>query len=41
MASPDLRWQQRFANFRRALARLREAVELAQQRPLSDLERQG
>lgn len=37
----DIRWRQRLANFRRALARLREAVSLARQRPLSDLERQG
>jgi nucleotidyltransferase substrate binding protein (TIGR01987 family) len=37
----DIRWQQRFANFRKALARLTEAVELHRQRPLSDLERQG
>ncbi|MCP9916316.1 nucleotidyltransferase substrate binding protein [Cyanobium sp. ATX 6F1] len=37
----DIRWQQRFGNFRQALARLREAVELSQQRSLSDLERQG
>jgi nucleotidyltransferase substrate binding protein (TIGR01987 family) len=37
----DIRWQQRFANFRKALARLTEAVELHRQRPLTDLERQG
>ena len=41
MTGVDIRWHQRFANFRQALARLREAVELSQQRPLSDLERQG
>ena len=41
MATADTRWQKRFENYRRALARLREAVELAQQRSLSDLERQG
>jgi nucleotidyltransferase substrate binding protein (TIGR01987 family) len=41
MTGADIRWQQRFGNYRRALARLREAVELSQQRPLSDLERQG
>ncbi len=41
MTGADIRWQQRFGNFRQALARLREAVELSQQRPLSDLERQG
>lgn len=37
----DIRWQQRFANFRKALARLTAAVELRRQRPLTDLERQG
>lgn len=35
------RWRLRLDNYRRALARLDEAVQLAQQRPLSDLERQG
>ncbi|WP_101048450.1 nucleotidyltransferase substrate binding protein [Macromonas nakdongensis] len=40
-ASDDIRWQQRLANFGKALARLSEAVELAQQRSLSDLEKQG
>jgi len=39
--APDIRWQQRFANYRKALARLTEAVELRQQRSLSELERQG
>jgi len=37
----DIRWQQRFANYRKALARLTDAVELRQQRPLSPLEQQG
>lgn len=37
----DIRWTQRFANYQRALARLREAVVLQQTRPLSDLEQQG
>jgi nucleotidyltransferase substrate binding protein (TIGR01987 family) len=41
MTGADIRWQQRFGNIRQALARLREAVELSQQRSLSDLERQG
>lgn len=35
------RWRQRLVNYRRALARLDEAVALARSRPLSDLERQG
>ena len=38
---PDVRWHQRFANYRKALQALTEAVELAQQRPLSRLEQQG
>jgi nucleotidyltransferase substrate binding protein (TIGR01987 family) len=37
----DIRWQQRFDNYQRALARLAEAVELAEKRELSDLEEQG
>jgi nucleotidyltransferase substrate binding protein (TIGR01987 family) len=41
MANPDIRWMQRFDNFNRAFARLREAAELSEQRELSDLERQG
>ena len=41
MTSHDIRWRQRSSNYRRALARLAEAVELSGQRPLSDLERQG
>lgn len=39
--SPEIRWQQRFANYRKALARLTEAVELRRQRELTLLERQG
>jgi nucleotidyltransferase substrate binding protein (TIGR01987 family) len=37
----DIRWQQRFHNYTKALQTLTEAVELAQQRPLSKLEKQG
>jgi nucleotidyltransferase substrate binding protein (TIGR01987 family) len=37
----DLRWKQRFENYRRALATLQRAAALAQQRPLSELEQQG
>jgi nucleotidyltransferase substrate binding protein (TIGR01987 family) len=37
----DIRWQQRFANFNRALAQLSEAIDLESTRPLSNLERQG
>ena len=41
MADPDLRWRQRFDNFQRALQVLERGVDLAQQRPLSELEQQG
>jgi nucleotidyltransferase substrate binding protein (TIGR01987 family) len=37
----DVRWQQRFSNFNSALVQLLEAAELARQRPLSKLEKQG
>ena len=37
----DIRWQQRFHNYKRALAELTEAVELNQARKLSKLESQG
>jgi len=37
----DIRWQQRFDNFLRALRSLTEAVELARVRELSNLEKQG
>ncbi len=37
----DIRWQQRFSNYQRALASLRLAVQLSAERPLSDLEQQG
>ena len=37
----DIRWQQRFNNFKKAYQRLNDAVELAQKRPLSPLEQQG
>ena len=41
MAGPDLRWRQRFDNFERALQVLERGVDLARQRPLSELEQQG
>jgi len=41
MTSQDIRWQQRFANYKKALAQLKNAVELSQQRALSPLEQQG
>ena len=37
----DIRWKQRFHNFTKALARLGDAVALATERALSELEQQG
>ncbi|HXR49271.1 MAG TPA: nucleotidyltransferase substrate binding protein [Candidatus Limnocylindrales bacterium] len=37
----DIRWMQRFDNFKRAFARLAEAAAQAKQRKLSELEEQG
>jgi nucleotidyltransferase substrate binding protein (TIGR01987 family) len=41
MSTQEVRWIQRFTHFVKALSQLKEAVELAQQRPLSRLEAQG
>jgi nucleotidyltransferase substrate binding protein (TIGR01987 family) len=41
MNNQDIRWQQRFANYKKALAQLKDAVELSKQRILSQLEKQG
>lgn len=41
MSNPDIRWQQRFDNYSKALEQLGNAVAISQQRPLSDLEKQG
>jgi nucleotidyltransferase substrate binding protein (TIGR01987 family) len=41
MTAPDIRWKQRFENFKKALTQLNEAEELSQQRALSRLENQG
>jgi dipeptidase len=41
MKNQDIRWMQRFQNYRQALARLSEAVALSRQRALSELEEQG
>lgn len=41
MENPDNRWQQRLANFGRALAQLERAVVLSNERTLSELETQG
>jgi nucleotidyltransferase substrate binding protein (TIGR01987 family) len=37
----DIRWIQRFSNYRKALSRLTGAVQLSKERELSDLEQQG
>ena len=39
--SEDIRWKQRFENYRKALATVKTAVELAASRELSFLEKQG
>ena len=41
MTTQDIRWIQRFNHFVKALLQLKEAVVLAQERPLSKLEEQG
>ncbi len=41
MSTQDIRWIQRFNHFNQAFSQLKDAVELAQQRPLSKLEGQG
>jgi len=37
----DIRWKQRFQNYKKALVTIKNAVELAASRELSDLEKQG
>ncbi len=37
----DIRWKQRLSNFSKALAQLELAVQLSQEKPLSNLEKQG
>lgn len=41
MTDQDIRWQQRLLSYTRAFAQLTRAVDLAQSRPLSELEKQG
>jgi len=41
MSNNDIRWEQRFSNYLKALNQLNEAVELSKQRGLSNLEQQG
>ncbi len=37
----DIRWIQRFSNYKKALAQLENAVKITKERELSDLEKQG
>jgi len=37
----DIRWKQRFVNYKKALTVLKSAVDLATERELTDLEKQG
>ncbi|NQT58679.1 MAG: nucleotidyltransferase substrate binding protein [Bacteroidetes bacterium] len=37
----DIRWKQRFSNYKKALSQLTKAVSLANSRTLSELEQQG
>jgi nucleotidyltransferase substrate binding protein (TIGR01987 family) len=41
LSDPDIRWHQRLQSFQRALVRLSEGAQLAGQRELSPLEKQG
>jgi hypothetical protein len=41
MADADVRWLQRLENYGKALATLQRALEIANQRALSELEEQG
>lgn len=41
MDQTDIRWQQRYANYRKALHQLEKAVDLSRLRPLTELEQQG
>lgn len=41
ISDPDIRWKQRLANYRKAVTQVSNAVDLAQTRALSELERQG
>ncbi|MDR0473269.1 MAG: nucleotidyltransferase substrate binding protein [Treponema sp.] len=37
----DIRWKQRFQNYKKALTTMKNALELASERELSELEKQG
>jgi len=39
--NPDVRWRQRFENFKKAFAQLSKGAAIAEERELNELERQG
>jgi len=41
MTTVDIRWQQRFANYTKALSQLRKFIDRNQEEPLNELEIQG
>lgn len=41
MVNKDIRWKQRFANFKKAFGQLNDGVQLSTERNLTDLEQQG
>jgi nucleotidyltransferase substrate binding protein (TIGR01987 family) len=41
MSNPDIRWKQRFSNYKKALAKLSEVVENHSLAGLTDLEKEG
>ena len=41
MEEQDIRWIQRFNNYKKAISKLGEAVQLDAERPLGELEKQG
>ena len=41
MSESDVRWVQRFSNYQKALRQLQSAMELKEERSLSNLEKQG
>lgn len=41
MNNQDIRWIQRLVHYRRALAKLQDAVQLAKQRPLQSWSNKG
>jgi len=41
VGNKDVRWQQRFSNYTKALTQLTDAIQLSQERDLSELEQQG